>query len=55
MDHLSDGSDSDLIAYVQPAKAMKYNSHYVVIIQGLTDSNDQLLPASSLFQEWCFI
>lgn len=50
VDHLSDGHSK--IAYVMPAKSMLYNTQYVVVIKGLTDSTGRLLRPSHLVSSY---
>lgn len=52
IDRLSKGKDSNLIAYVQPAKALKYNTHYAVVVQRLTDGNGNLLSSSYVMKDY---
>lgn len=52
LDYLN--QDSDKIAYIQSATSMQYNTHYLVVIQGLTISanSSQLIPRSPLLSKY---
>jgi hypothetical protein len=52
LDHLSKGRDANLIAYVQPAQALKYDTHYAVVVQGLTDGYGGLLSPTALMRDY---
>jgi hypothetical protein len=45
-------TESDKLSYLAPAKALQYDTTYIAVVKGLTDSSGQLLPPAAVLQDY---
>ena len=46
--------EKDKLSYMVPAKALRYNTTYIAVVKGLTDSEGKLLPPAETFNSYLY-